>query len=176
VPPEVPSPTVADAVKVRKFFAPFRQVVGARSGEPPEDLKKRLARVAQTLTWMIRAELFAEIRIDEQARCHLLKEQIDEWLMGGCDPWRGAQIWSHVATFSDYLAEINLRAELGAHDQQLLIWALAEVQARGMTEAVKARLDALYGRHPRLDRLIDQPGGVTGATWTAHLRSVLTLL
>lgn len=174
-PPAVVAPEVADAIKVRRFFGQYRQVVGS-GRETPEDLKKRLAKTAQTLTWMIRSELFAEIRMDEQARCHLLKEQIDEWLMGGCDPWRGAQIWSNAVTFSDYLAEINLRTELVAHDQKLLIWALGEVQTGGMTGAVRDRIGALYGRHPRLDRLLDGSDSVANATWTAHLRSVLTLL
>ena len=179
-PPASDSPELAAALRVRRFFASFRAAVDVGKDSLietlPPDLKRRLAKTAQTLTWMIRSEMFTQIRIDEQARCHLLKEQIDEWLTGGCDPWRGAQIWSNVVDFGQYLAEVNLRSELVAHDQQLIIWALGAVASRGMTAEVRECIEPLYGRHPKLDQLLDKPEGVSDVTWTAHLRSVLTLL
>ncbi len=105
-----------------------------------------------------------------------MKEQIEEWLASGRDRWQAAQIWSGIVTFSDYLAEINCRAELVAYDQQILLWCLEEVQGRGMSHDVLKRLKTLYGRHPRLDELLERPDGVSNGAWTAHLRSALTLL
>lgn len=166
---------VASAVRVRRLFARFRQAVDPVAGVP-DDPAERLAKTARAFAEIIDSPLFSEIRIDEQARCHLLKEQIDEWLDGERDRWQAAQIWSGAVTFSDYLAEINCRAELVAYDQQILVWALEEVQNAGMSHEVLKRLKTLYGRHPMLDRLLDRPDGVAGGVWTAHLRSALTLL
>lgn len=170
--PEVQK-AVAGALRVRRFFGRFRQLMGPTTGLP-SDLGDRLEVMSRAFAWMIQSSLFVEIRIDEQVRCHLLKERIDEWLASRRDPRQAAQIWSGIVTFNKYLTEINHRSDLVAYDQQMLIWALDEVQRNGMTAEVFKGLESLYGLDPRLDNLLDQPGDVSARAWTAHLRHVLT--
>lgn len=174
---EPPSQEVREAaaggLRVRRFFGRFRQLMGRASGLP-SDFGDRLEVMARAFAWMIQSSLFVEIRIDEQMRCHLLKEEIEEWLAGERDARQAAQIWSGIVTFNKYLSEINHRSDLVAYDQQMLIWALDEVQRGGMSPEVFKGLETLYGLDPRLDRLLDQPENVSDRVWTAHLRHVLS--
>ena len=85
---------------------------------------------------MMDSPFFSEIRIDEQMRCHLLRDEIGEWLDGPRDPKEANRIWSEVVAFKNYLAEVNHRSELVAFDRRMIEWALAEVKRRGMTEEV----------------------------------------
>ena len=158
---------------VRRFFGRFRQLMGPASALP-DDFDDRLVVMSRAFAWMIRSSPFVEIRIDEQMRCHLLKEQIEEWLASERDPRQAAQIWSGIVTFNKYLSEINHRSDLQAYDQQMLIWALDEVQRHGMTGEVLKGLETLYGLDPRLDQSLDHPKDVTRGAWTALLRHVLT--
>ncbi|HEX9730608.1 MAG TPA: hypothetical protein VGG06_01315 [Thermoanaerobaculia bacterium] len=161
------------ALRVRRFFGRFRQLMGPASALP-DDFDDRLVVMSRAFAWMIRSSPFVEIRIDEQMRCHLLKEQIEEWLASERDPRQAAQIWSGIVTFNKYLSEINHRSDLQAYDQQMLIWALDEVQRHGMTGEVLKGLETLYGLDPRLDQSLDHPKDVTRGAWTALLRHVLT--
>lgn len=174
-PPAPAAGEMAHTINVRRFFGRFRQLLGPVTFLP-KDLPERLIKAGEAFEWMINSSLFMHIRIDEQARCNLLSDQIREWMAGDRDHMQAAQIWSGVITFSNYLGEVNHRTELISHDQQLLVWALDEVQCRGMSADVLQRLESLYGRHPRLDELLDESEEVTAMAWTAHLRSVLTLL
>lgn len=172
-----PSPAareaVAGALRVRRLFGRFRQLMGPTSAFP-EDFGDRLEVMSRAFAWMIQSSLFGEIRIDEQMRCHLLKEQIDEWLASDRDRRQAAQIWAGIVTFNNYLSEINHRTDLQAYDQQMLVWALDEVQRQGMTDEVFKGIETLYGLDPRLDELLEDPHDVSGRAWIAHLRHVLT--
>ena len=134
----------------------------------------RLERSAAGFDWMTGSPHFREIRIDEQVRCYLLKERIDQWLGGRREVHHAAKIWTGVVAFVGYLTEINHRSELLSFDQQLLVWAIDEIQRSGLSPSIFERVDALYGRDPGLDTLLDEPDGVSRAAWTAHLRRVLT--
>ncbi len=167
------TPKLANAIRIRRFFGRFRSLTGA-TVKPRCDLGECLETTSQALAWMIQSPLFSAIRIDEQARCHLLKGQTDEWLESERDPKQAALIWSGVMVFNNYLNEINHRSELVSFDQQMLVWAIDEIQRRGMAEDIFQHLMSLYGRHPQLDRLFDRPEGIPNGHWTAYLRSVLT--
>ena len=70
-----------NALRVRNLFGRFCKLIGSPSMLLPGDLDQRLETAGETFGQMIASSLFAEIRLDEQMRCHLLKEQIDEWLI-----------------------------------------------------------------------------------------------
>ncbi len=169
------TPSLATSIRIRNLFGRFCKLIGSPSMLLPSDVDVRLERAATTFGQMIASSLFAEIRLDEQVRCHLLKEQIDEWLANDREPEEAARIWSGIMTFNNYLAEINHRSELAAFDRQLLAWAVKEVESHGMTRDVREHLSSLYGLMPQLNLLLDKPREVADATWIAHLRSGLRL-
>lgn len=169
-----PSPgSAVDAIRVRRLFGKFRSQVGA-DPEVEDDVAARLERAAAGLEWMVGSPGFAEIRIDEQVRCNLLKEHVEDWIAAGRKAERAARIWSGILAFVGYLAEINDRGDLVSFDQQLLVWGIDAIQRHGATGEILERLGDLYGRDGGLDALLDEPQGVTTAVWTAHLRRVLT--
>lgn len=166
---------LASALSVRRFFAGFSQQLGSCSRLPPNDVDQQLERASGALDWMLQSPRFPEIRVDEQARCHLLQDRIDEWWRGARDPEQAERIWSEIVTFMNYLAEVNHRSELASFDHQTLGWALERVRSQGMTDDVLRQLAWLYGLLPGLNRLLDRPEEVSDDTWIAHLRNALTL-
>lgn len=174
-PPAAPAASIGHAIRVRRFFGRVRKLVGPVD-LLPGDLEDRLGKAVEAFDWMMGSALFLEIRIDEQARCSLLTDQIKEWMTGDKDQELATQIWSGIVIFSNYLAEINHRSDLIEFDRQLLTWALDQVRGQGMTDEVLKSVKSLYGRHPRFDRLLDDPEGISEGTWTAQLGGVLKLL
>lgn len=174
------SPGAIVALRLRRFFTELRVRLGndhlTPTGSPPNDLDGRIEQAADAFHWMSESPVFSEIRIDEQVQCHLLREQIEEWLLGTRDRLVGGHIWVEIALFTSYLNEVNARGDLLDFDQRMLLWAIGEVQARGMEDDVLEQLRLLYGRHPRLDKLLDAPGDTGDGIWTAHLRGVLSLI
>jgi len=174
-PPAPATAEVGRAIRVRRFFGRVCTLVGS-TDLLPDDLEERLGKAVGAFEWMIGSALFLEIRIDEQAQCSLLKDQIKEWAAGDKDQEQAAQIWSGIVIFSNYLAEVNYRSDLVAFDRQLLVWVLDKVQSQGMTDEILKPVKSLYGRHPHLDRLLDEPDGISEDAWTAELRSMLKSL
>lgn len=165
----------AEALAIRRFFGELQHRIGPLK-PLPGDLVERLERAREALAWMTESPVFAQIRVDEQVRGNLVLDQIGEWLADERDTDNAAELWEELNTFVRYLAEVNQRSDLLRFDQQLLLWALDTVQYHGMSTAVLDHLRDLYGRHPKLDQLLEYPDNVKDGTWAAHLRSILTLL
>lgn len=160
------------ALSVRRLFERFRLRVRRASGS----LAERLAVAAEQLGEVLASPVFPKIRVDEQVRFHLLHEQLQEWLRSHGDDAVGQQLWQEIATFNDYLAEVNNRSELAAFDRDLLRWALRKAQKEGVDERTLEHLGMLYGRDLELDNMLDEPAGIAVATWTKHFQRVLTAL
>ncbi len=170
-----PSPGAAsESLRIRHLFGKFRRQIGADPAVDHGRVGDRLDRAAAGFEWMAGSPSFAEIRVDEQVRCNLLKEHVEEWVAGGRRADGAARIWSGILAFVGYLAEINDRSDLVSFDQQLLVWGIDTIQRHGVTAEILERFGDLYGRDPGLDVLLDEPEGVTAAIWTGHLRRVLT--
>lgn len=174
------TPELTNALRVRRFFGSFSTLIGPPTRTPPADVERRLGEAAEAFEWMIRSSLFAEIRLDEQVRCHLLKDRIDGWLSqdrhaGDRGAGAASRIWSEILTFNNYLSEVNHRAELVAFDRRMLRWALGEVRRRGMSAGVREQLAWLHGLLPRLNSLLDHPDGVSDAAWIGQLEIALAL-
>ncbi len=168
--------TVNMALRVRRLFEGFRVRTGVTATPPDPDLDKDLEKAADGFTWILESPIFSEIRVDEQIKIHLLRDEVDEWLHGERDQDRGARIWSELVTFHEYLAGINNRCELAAFDRDLIQWAIHRIQGEGISERIVEHLGFLYGRDPRLDTLLDRPQAVVGVTWIEDLRRVLAEL
>ena len=168
-----PSGKVDIALRVRRILERFRSRLGISLAKTSTDLGKRLERAAKGFDWVLQSPDFEEIRIDEQVRFNLLKDQIDEWLEGSRHEDQGRRIWNEVEQFNDYLSGINDREELAAFDRDQVRWALSKVEAMGMTDQLLPHLDMLRGRDVALDRLMDSGTSVGNEVWLAHLRRVL---
>ena len=163
----------ASAVRIRRTFGKLRLRLALDSAVDDAEIAKRLETASRGFAWIMSLPTFQEIRLDEQMRCHLVSDQINDWLAGDRDPARAAGIWAEIVTFNAYVAEINNRAELLAFDRQLLTWAAFQVQSGGMTHQVLDQLQWLSGRDLALDKLLDRPGGVADDEWFAQLCRVL---
>lgn len=160
------------ALSVRRLFERFR----LHLGRAPGGIADRLQVAAKQLEEVLASPVFPQIRVDEQVRFHLLNEQLSDWLTGTGDDAQGRRIWAEIATFNDYLAEVNNRSDLAAFDRDLLRWALRKAEEEGVNPRTLEHLEMLYGRDLELDRLLDQPDGVAQEEWKAHFRRVLTVL
>lgn len=165
---------VGSAIRIRRIFGKFRLRLGLTADLPEEQLTRRLETAARGFSWIVSSPTFQEIRLDEQMRCHLVNEQVGEWLKGDRNSAKAREIWSEIVTFNDYVAEINNRAELIAFDRQLLMWGAYQVQSRGLSDQLLDHLQWLSGRDLELDRLLDQPAEVAADAWFQTLCRVLT--
>lgn len=95
-------------MRIRELLRDFRRRI-ATGGENEVE---RLERASPAFASILTSPLFAEIRIDEQLRIHLLQDQIHSWQRDGRDPRRAAELGRDLATFSAYLEGIDDRAEL----------------------------------------------------------------
>lgn len=166
----------AEALRARRLFGIFRCRMGLTPGYEQTSIGDRIERALEGFDWIMISPTFQQIRVDEQVRCHLLKERIESWVAQGRDVGMAAKIWSGVIAFVGYLTEINDRNDLISFDQQMLVWAIDVVQQHGMTDEIFDRLGLLYGRDPHFDTLLDEPQKISRAAWIAHLRRVLTQL
>ena len=162
------------AIRIRRIFGKFRLRLGLAAEVPEDELASRLETAARGFSWIVSSPTFEEIRLDEQMRCHLVNEQVSGWLAGDRDPARARAIWSEIVSFNGYVAEINNRAELIAFDRQLLMWSAYQVRQQGMSDPLMDQLQWLSGRDLELDRLLDQPTGVSDDDWFQILCQVLT--
>lgn len=144
------------ALRVRRILERFRQRIGPLPAVSPSNRDEVLARIAASFAWIIGSEDFDEIRVDEQVRFNLLRDQVEDWLGGSRSPRQGDRVFAEVVNFLDYLAGVNNRAELAAFDRDLLRWALSKARATGMTPRLREHLRMISGRDPELDRLVEQ--------------------
>ncbi len=167
---------VASAIRIRRIFGKFRLRLSLGQAIVDGEVADRLAMAARGFAWIKSSPTFEEIRLDEQMRCHLVSDQVDQWLEGEHDPTRAMEIWTEIERFNDYVAEINHRAELIEFDHQLLMWSAFQVRDSGMSDATLDHLQWLSGRAPALDQLIDRPQEVSDETWFTQLCEALTQL
>ena len=154
----------ASAIRIRRIFGKFRLRLDLDT-PPHGDLSARLQTAARGFTWIVSSPTFEEIRLDEQMRCHLVRERVDSWLQGDRDEAQAIALWAEIVTFNTYVTEINNRAELLEFDRQLLMWAAYQVQTRGISDDILDHLQWLSGRDLDLDRLIDRPQNISNESW-----------
>ncbi len=110
------------------------------------------------MSWIGRitaSPVFPELRLDEQVRFLDLRDRFGEWRRGGLEPEASSELLWDTVAFADQLLEINQRRDLAAFDHKLLLWALAEMGGRGMTEEIMTRLESQRGRDRALDTVLD---------------------
>lgn len=172
-PPNELRVAVGSAIRIRRLFGKVRLRLGLDSPVSAPELAARLATASRGFAWILGSPTFAEIRVDEQVRCHLVCEQVNEWLGKDPDPMEAERLWTEITTFNDYVAEINKRADLIAFDRQLLMWTAFRIQSQGISDPILDHLQWLSGRDPEIDKLLDASENVSSETWFATLCRVL---
>ena len=166
---------VSSAIRIRRIFGKVRLRLGLEPVLPEDEITGRLATASRGFAWVIGTPTFEEIRVDEQMRCHLVSEQVNDWLASEAkDPAEAKRIWSEIVRFNDYVAEINNRADLIAFDRQLLMWTALQIQQAGISDMILDHLQWLAGRDLQLDKLLDRPREVASKAWFSTLCQVLT--
>ncbi len=164
---------VGSAIRIRRLFGKVRLRLGLDSPVSAAELADRLATAARGFAWILGSPTFAEIRVDEQVRCHLVCEQINEWLGSDRESKEAKRLWAEIVAFNDYVTEINNRADLIAFDHQLLMWTAFRIQSQGISDPVLDHLQWLSGRDLEIDRLLDASDEVSSETWFTTLCRVL---
>lgn len=172
-PPKEAWDEVEETLRIRWMFGRLRLGLGMDDARLP--LEQRLKRAGRAFSWLVALPSFELIRVDEQIRCHLVKERVEKWTeTGGTDDELGARIWKEIDDLQRYLGEINRRAQLTALDRQLLGWAIGRLEGGGsMATEIHDELRKVFGLDVQLDRLIHEPSEIPDTMWRDHLRRVL---
>jgi hypothetical protein len=180
LPPVPDDPALADAIDVRRLFAlVWRRIRGTAlpaSVGPTAGLElagpavaESLDRAAEALAWAVEQPGLQRARIDEQARFHLLRGRVAAWVERGRDPAAVSLLWREVVLFSQYVSEINLRAELIAYDRELIAWARGSLLRQGPGRSTLKPLAWLFGRDPEVDELLAGGTEAPADVWVALL-------
>ncbi len=154
--PDASDPRVQKSLSCRRLVGPFSLALSSSAAGDPSsgDL------LEAAVSWIGRitaSPVFPELRLDEQVRFLDLRDRFGEWRRGGLEPEASSELLWDTVAFADQLLEINQRRDLAAFDHKLLLWALAEIGSRGMTEEIMTRLESQRGRDRALDTVLDHP-------------------
>lgn len=101
-------------------------------------------------------------RLEEIAELHMLRDELWNHLAEGeqADPLRGRALWASLAEVSRWLARINDRREIRAHDLEVSgrLWNRfcgPEAQVDRLEDQDISRLHALQGRDLQLDEVVE---------------------
>ncbi len=169
-------PGLRSSVRVRELLAGFRNDIELDPPATTAELRLRLENALLDSRKILTSPVFSETRLDEQVRFYDLEERISAWLMHEPDHAKGVTIWCEVAVFSSYLGRINNRSELIDYDRKLLLWAFSKIGATGLTKEVLESLQALLGREPRFDRMLNDPDLISKNEWLSMLVELLDSL
>lgn len=172
-PPKEAWDALEETLRIRWMFGRLR--LGLGLDDPDQTLDHRLRRAARAFGWLVGLPSFELVRVDEQIRCHLVKDRVEKWLStGGENEDLGRKIWNEILELQEYVAEINRREQLSSLDRQLLGWAIGRLEGGGeMASEIHDELRKIFGLDVQLDRLIHEPAKIPDATWRKHLRRVL---
>ncbi len=154
--PDASDPFVATSLRCRRLVGPFSLALSSMSAGDPSS--GDLLEVAVAWIGEITASpVFPDLRLDEQVQFLDLRDRFGRWRDGGLGHEESSELLWDTVAFADLLSEINQRRALAVFDHALLLWALAEVGSKGMTEEVMDQLESQRGRDKALDTVLDHP-------------------
>lgn len=173
------------ALLTRRAYVKLHQdVVGPRP--EGEDIPPRLRRAAASIAKMVSREIYVSARVHDRRMIRKVQERIQSWLSTeppSEDPRRvawllaGMRLHRDLANVCDLLLAINHRAELRAHDAEILGAALEKLAARAPARLSIAQelpeLAGVLGRDAQVDALLDARSTVDAAVAAEIVRRAL---
>ena len=162
------------ALAVRQLYADFRRGLRRAANQDSEGVLTALRYAASSLAALAASPHYAVVRASDRALLRRQRERLLGWAHAGKSARLGLELLEDIMTSADLLRDINQRQELRAHDSAL-IRLLLEQPPDEHTEWL-AQLDRLRGLDDRLDALIHEHRGETGAASRAVVSQRLALL
>lgn len=144
------------SLRVRKIYAWFRRSIDADVHPRKETIQKALRKVGTRIAALIGKDEYSDLRPDDRVLFGRLQARILEWLRLDHPSFEeGRRLWEDCRAMGDILRQVNLRADLIAHDARLARALQEELNAYGETEQVSPqlfqRLLSLEGLDDELD-------------------------
>lgn len=149
----------AAALRVRRIYAWFRRSIDTDTRARKDNIARLLRTVGTRIATLVGKEEYSEIRPDDRVLFIRLQRRILAWL-GSEQPSfeEGRRIWEDCRAMADILRQVNLRAELIAHDAVLARALTEELASLGESERVGRdileRLLPLEGLDDELDKYL----------------------
>lgn len=169
------SSELQDSRRVREVYAWFREGI-LSGGEVTESTILQRMRMAGTqMAMLIGREEYPCLRTYDRLHLRGLQQRVLTWLLpeNREDTTTGAILWQEIMAFTEFLAQVNKRQELGEHDAWVIAEALENIgQGKDIADPkVIERIKALTGMDDDLDRLLHRKGGIVSRDeWKAVLQ------
>jgi hypothetical protein len=165
--PEIaPLMRIETSLEIRMVYKKFTAQIKKATEQGTADLPARLRSVGNTMAILIGREVYPQIRISDRAALRGLQRRVHDWYAKtDSSDQEGLRLEQDVIAFATLLLEINHRAELVEHDKCVLAECLATLKRLAPGESAFNAIESLrslWGRHPKLDALIE--GDETPAT------------
>lgn len=166
---------LTSSLRVRKVYAWFRRSIDVDSQPRKETIQKALRKVGTRIAALIGKEEYRDLRPDDRVLFSRLQRRILEWLALEFPSYdEGRRLWEDCRAMGDILRQVNLRADLIAHDARLARSLLEELTVFGETERIGPqlflRLAPLEGLDDELDGAFAQQSPPLRATVDRVLR------
>lgn len=149
--------SAASALRVRKAYAWFRRGVDFHNEPNPTEIVKVIRGLGTRIATLVGKAEYAELRPDDRILFARLQQRVLQWLGQPTPTYEeGRRLWDDYRAMVDMLRQVNLRAELIAHDAKLASELLSELVTLNDAQRPGARfferLAALEGLDEELDR------------------------
>jgi hypothetical protein len=154
--------SLSESLRVRRALWKFWRSVLAREAPGDQELGAVLLAVGASIARLEGREEYREMRIDDRIQLRQLHERLRGWLSSPRSEVADARrLWQDVVGYATLLRQVNLRAELIAHDHRIAAESLAELREQAVDApcppALRRRLQAMHGRSEELDQLLEDP-------------------
>jgi len=149
----------AAALRVRRIYAWFRRSINTDIRARKDNIQRLLRTVGTRIATLVGKDEYAELRPDDRVLFVRLQKRILAWLSSERPTFEeGRRIWEDCRAMADILRQVNLRAELIAHDAALARALNDELATLDEGERVSGelleRLLSLEGLDDELDKYL----------------------
>jgi len=166
------------SLRVRHAYACFRADL-LRAGPPdPSTLQRRLRMAASAIAKLVGREIYPSARVHDRWMIRQFQKRIREWMQLHAEQSAradvltvsGVRLWEELANIAELVMQVNHRAELRAHDGEVLDAAIAKAEGGGFGPEDLAAVARLWGRDPQLDPMIEARSPSDDPAWLDALR------
>ena len=167
------------SVETRATYIGYLKDVVGEAEPTTDDIVRRLRLAGVGIAKITGRDIYPNLRVSDRIQFRALQERIMDWLrqanQGGSSHLReGLRLWQDTEAFAQLLRQVNNRAELRAHDFEMITEAIAACEAATaanqnfLDDKAVARVAAVEGLDPELDKLINSSRAPGIGEWRAH--------
>ncbi|MCG8418084.1 MAG: hypothetical protein MJE77_09105 [Proteobacteria bacterium] len=172
------------SVEVRRVYAIFRRSLEPDSPPDRGHIHARIRRAGIAIAMLTGRDVYEELKIRDRQMLRELQHKVVSWLrvcngeISKSHAGSGITLWQDAVGLANLLMQVNNRAELRDHDEQVLAdlnETLFEglVRSTRLTQAQLDQLQSLYGMDDRLDQCIELGEDCPIECWKQAISHVL---